>query len=144
MAKVLILEHRVHKDLSDVLLNATVNSIAQRNVECDVIGVPELWDLPIVVRYNIRSMELRVNQNRYMGYVLLGTAPFMNEVPLAYPLTNIYDDIAKVKMQFSVAVGVGIVNTPNKEDALRIAPSIGWEAAVNCFKLLSIKKGLGL
>lgn len=143
-SKIMILEHRVHTDIADLMLEGAVNCIAQQEVECDVISVPDLFDLPVVVRYNLRSMELRVNESRYMGYVLLGTTPLSGEDKLPYSLSKIYEDIERIKLRFSIAVGVGIIETETKEYALKFASVVGREAAVKCFKLLAIKKGLGL
>ncbi len=143
-SKIMILEHRVHADIADLMLDGAVNCIAQQGVECDVISVPELFDLPVVVRYNLRSMELRVNESRYMGYVLLGHTPLAGEPRMIYPLKSIYEDIERIKLRFSIAVGTGIMEPESKEQALKLASVVGREAAVNCFKLLAIKKGLGL
>jgi 6,7-dimethyl-8-ribityllumazine synthase len=142
-SKIMILEHRLYSDISDALLKGALSSISQQGVECSVIPVPELYDLPVVIRYNLRSMELRVNESRYMGYVLLGCMPF-DEGAAKYGYKDIICDIERLKLKFSIAVGTGIIDTRDRATALRIAPDMGREAAVNCFKLLSIKRSLGL
>ena len=142
MSKILIVEHRRYTEIADALLKSVLNSISGHGVEYELISAPRLRDLPVTVSYAEASPRSRT-MSGYLGYILLGTRFAEEDVGHEYPLTCILQDIEKIKLDKAVVIGTGIIsgcNTP--EEAVAIAPEVGRMAAINCLKLLAIKRSL--
>lgn len=141
--KILILEHRVYNDIADIMLKSVANCVSQQGMECDVIAVPRLRDLPVAVVFN-EAAAAKSGQNIYEGYVLLGARLTTDELNKMYSITNILTDIEKVKLDKAVALGTGIVLADTEAEASAKAAETAREAAINCFKLLAIKRSLSV
>ena len=142
MSKILIIEHRRYNNISDVLLKSVLNSISDNGLKYELISVPRLRDLPVTVSYAESSTRSRMS-NGYMGYILLGVRLASEDVGHEYPLTYILQDVEKIKLDKAAVIGTGIVSGCNTlEEAMAAAPEVGRMAAINCLKLLAIKRSL--
>jgi 6,7-dimethyl-8-ribityllumazine synthase len=142
MSKILIIEHRRYNDVADLLLKSVINTISGNGVEYDLVSVPRLRDLPVTVSYAEASPRARM-MSGYIGYILIGARLAEEEKFHEYPLTCILQDVEKIKLDKAVAIGTGIVSGCNTvEEALAVAPEVGRMAAINCLKLLAIKRSL--
>ncbi len=142
MGKILIIEHRRYNAVADILLKSVINSISESKMEYKIVSVPRLRDLPVTVSYAQAASEFK-REDCYIAYILLGTRLAEEEKFHEYPLNYILQDVEKVKLEKAVVIGTGIVSGCNNEaEAAAVAPEVGRQAAINCLKLLTVKRSL--
>lgn len=146
--RILIVEARFYDDITDNLVKGAIKELAAVGAGYKRVIVPGIFEIPAAIRFAIRSMEMRVSEERYAGYVTLGCA-IKGE-------TDHYENICREAMagvqelalQYTLAVGNGILTVRNRQQAIeRSLPerrNFGGQAARACLRMIDIKKELGL
>ena len=146
--RILIVEARFYEDISDQLVEGAVAALEEAGVSYKRIAVPGAFEVPAVIRFAIRSMEVRSAEQRYAGFIALGCV-IRGE-------TDHYDHICRetsralmdLSVNFSVALGFGILTCENYEQAWARAAvdqkNKGADAARACLRMMELKKTLRL
>ncbi len=146
--RVLIVEARFYDDITDHLVKGAVQELTEHGVGYKRVIVPGALEIPAVIRFAIRAMELRAIEERYAGYVVLGCV-IRGE-------TDHYDQVCRESMrgvqdlilEYSLAVGHGILTCGTREQAVERAridqKNLGGRAASACLSMMRIKKEIGL
>jgi 6,7-dimethyl-8-ribityllumazine synthase len=145
---ILVVEARFYEDIADNLVAGATAVLDQAGIPYDRIAVPGVFEVPSVIRYAVRSMEVRAATRRYGGFISLGCV-IRGE-------TDHYDHVCReaaralmnLSIQYSLAHGFGILTCDTFEQAVvRADPNgknYGGRAATACLRMIEIKKSLNL
>jgi 6,7-dimethyl-8-ribityllumazine synthase len=147
-ARILIIEARFYEDVSDHLLRGCVQELTERGAGYRRIIVPGILEIPAVVRYAVRTMELRTIEHRYSGYVVLGCAIKGETDHYEHVCRESMSGLTRLTIDYSLALGNGILTCPTRQLALdRARPdgkNLGAKAARACLRMIEVKRELGL
>ncbi|MQX35052.1 6,7-dimethyl-8-ribityllumazine synthase [Roseospira navarrensis] len=146
--RILIVEARFYEDITDQLVRGCVQELTASGFGYKRIIVPGVLEIPAVVRYAVRAMELRATDHRYSGYVVLGCAIKGETDHYEHVCTEAMSGISRLVLDYSLAMGNGILTCPTRQLALdRARPdgkNLGGKAARACLRMIEIKRELGL
>jgi 6,7-dimethyl-8-ribityllumazine synthase len=146
--RILIVEARFYDDITDQLVRGAIDELSSRGAGFKRIIVPGVMEIPAVIRYAIRAMELRATDQRFAGYVVLGAVIRGETDHYDHVARTAMDAVSDLTMQYSLAVGNGILTTENKEQAMERARTdrrnLGAAAAKSCLRMIDVKRELGL
>ncbi len=146
--RLLIVEARVHDDITDELVRGAVEMLTRHGAGYKRIIVPSILEIPAVIRFAVRSMEVRATDQRFAGYVVLGCAIKGETDYYEHACTQAMSGVQQLALQFSLAIGNGILTCPNDELALARARvddgNFGGLAAETALRMIAVKKELGL
>jgi 6,7-dimethyl-8-ribityllumazine synthase len=125
--------------VSEALIAGALSVLDSHDIASKVVEVPNISQIPAVVRFAVRTMELRTGEDKFSGYVLLGASPAVQEPFAAVAMRTLFHGIQKLKMDYCLAIGQGVM-FPEDTDAGKV----GAEAAEECLRMLDIKRELGL
>jgi len=144
----LIVEARFYDDITDELVRGAVEALARQGAGYKRIIVPGVLEIPAVIRFAIRSMELRATDHRFAGYIALGCAIKGETDHYDHVCTQTMNGIQDLTLQYSLAVGNGVLTCPSHELALTRARvdkgNHGGRAADAALRMIAVKKELGL
>ncbi|WP_245182579.1 6,7-dimethyl-8-ribityllumazine synthase [Haematospirillum jordaniae] len=146
--RVLIVEARFYDDITDHLVKGAIQELTEHGVGYKRIIAPGILELPAVIRFAIRAMELRAIEERYAGYVVLGCAIRGETDHYEHVCREAMRGIQDLILEYSLAVGNGILTCGTREQAVERArfdqKNIGGKAAAACLSMMQIKKEIGL
>ncbi|ABC22622.1 6,7-dimethyl-8-ribityllumazine synthase [Rhodospirillum rubrum] len=146
--RILIVEARFYEEITDNLVRGAVQALTAAGAGFKRIIVPGIIETPAVIRYAVRSIELRATDHRYAGYVVLGCAIKGETDHYENAARVAMDGIKDLTLQYSLAVGNGILTCRTGEQALvRSDPAgrdFGGQAARACLRMLDVKREMGL
>lgn len=146
--RILIVEARYYDDITDMLVKGCVEELTSKGAGYKRIIVPGVLEVPAVIRFALRAMELRATEVRFAGYVAIGC--------VVRGETDHYDHVCRegigglydLAHQYSLAVGNGILTVNNREQALERADpgrrNAGGRAASACLRMIDVKREFGL
>ena len=132
--KVLIVESRYYEDISNLLLDATIEELTINKIKFEKIKVLGALEIPILIKKAIIS-------NKYDGYIALGCV--IRGETSHYELVSNYS--AKALMDLAIQNTIPITNSiltvENKEQALiradKSKKNVGGHAARACIELIN-------
>jgi len=146
--RVLIVEARFYDDITDELVRGAVEALSRHGAGYRRIIVPGILEIPAVIRYAVRAMELRATEIRFAGYVVLGCAIKGETSHYEHVCTQAMSGVQQVTLQYTLAVGNGILTCPTYELAMERAKvsggNHGGRAAEAALRMIAVKKELGL
>ena len=146
--RILIVEARFYDDITDNLVRGAVAELASQGAGFKRIIVPGILEIPAVIRYAIRGMELRSTDQRYSGYVVLGCAIKGKTDHYEHVSRESVAGVQNMALQYSLAVGNGILTCHSMEDAEERADperrNYGGKAAAACMRMIAVKHEMGL
>ena len=132
--KVLIVESRYYEDVSNLLLDASIEELTNNKITFDKIEVLGALEIPILIKKAIIS-------NKYNGYIALGcvirgeTSHF--DIVSNYSAKALMD----LAIQNTIPISNGILTVENKEQALiranKSKKNVGGHAARACIELIN-------
>lgn len=144
----LIVESRFYDDISDQLVKGAVQELTAQGAGYKRIIVPGILEIPAVIRFAVRAMELRATDTRFAGYVVLGCAIKGETDHYEHVCHQAIDGVQKLALQYSLAVGNGILTCRNREQALTRArvdeKNFGGKAAAAAMRMIQVKREMGL
>jgi len=147
-ARILIVEARFYEDIADHLVRGAVQELGTAGVGYRRVIVPGILEIPAVVRFAIRAMELRATDHRYAGYVVLGCAIKGETDHYEHVCRESMAGVQQLTVQYSLALGNGILTVPNRQlavDRARVdGRNLGGKAARACLRMMEIKREMGL
>ena len=101
-------------------------------------SVPTVFEIPVAIRYAIRSIEIFPARKRFDGYIALGCLLNGKENHHGPQCSQTLQNLA---IQFSLAMGCGLVTAPSQEEAWTHANSenTGASAAQTCLDMIKLK-----
>ncbi|MFN3077789.1 MAG: 6,7-dimethyl-8-ribityllumazine synthase [Alphaproteobacteria bacterium] len=146
--RILIVEARFYDDITDNLVRGAVLELTAQGAGYKRVIVPGILEIPSVIRYAIRAMELRASENRFAGYVVLGCAIKGKTDHYEHVSQQCMEGVQSLALQYSLAVGNGVITSPNYELAVDRASvegrNFGGRAAKACLRMIAVKRELGL
>lgn len=146
--RILIVEARFYEDIADHLVKGAVQELTAQGAGYKRVIVPGVLEIPAVIRFAIRSMELRATDTRFAGYVVLGCVIKGQTDHYEHVCTQAMRGLQDLALDYSLAVGNGIITSPNRELAMERArvdgKNLGGKAAKACLRMIDIKRELGL
>lgn len=146
--RILIVEARFYDDITDDLVKGAVAELTAKGAGYKRIIVPGILEIPAVIRYAIRAMELRATEHRFAGYVVLGCAIKGLTDHYEHVSRASVDGVQNLALQYSLAVGNGIITCHDYDHAVeRASPegrNFGGRAATACLRMIAVKHELGL
>ena len=132
--KVLIVESRYYEDISNLLLDATIEELTINKIKFEKIDVLGALEIPILIKKAILS-------NKYDGYIALGCV--IRGETSHYELVSNYS--AKALMDLAIQNTIPITNSiltvENKEQALiradKSKKNVGGHATRACIELIN-------
>jgi len=146
--RILIVEARFYDEITDELVRGAVEALTRHGAGYKRIIVPGILEIPSVIRYAVRAMELRATDFRFAGYVVLGCAIKGETDHYEHVCTQAMTGVREMALQYSLAIGNGILTCPTEALALsraRVAEgNHGGRAAEAALRMIAVKKELGL
>lgn len=146
--RILIVEARFYEDIADHLVKGAVQELTAQGAGYKRVIVPGVLETPAVVRFAIRAMELRATDTRFAGYIVLGCAIKGETDHYEHVCREAMGGIQKLALDYSLAVGNGILTCQTRQQALDRArvdgKNLGGKAAKACLRMINIKRELGL
>ncbi|EKV31592.1 6,7-dimethyl-8-ribityllumazine synthase [Caenispirillum salinarum AK4] len=144
----LIVESRFYDDISDQLVKGAVQELTAQGAGYKRIIVPGILEIPAVIRFAVRAMELRATDTRFAGYVVLGCAIKGETDHYEHVCHQAIDGVQKLALQYSLAIGNGILTCRTREQALTRArvdeKNFGGKAAAAALRMIQVKREMGL
>ncbi|KAF0118737.1 MAG: 6 7-dimethyl-8-ribityllumazine synthase [Rhodospirillaceae bacterium] len=146
--RILIVEARFYNDVTDNLVRGAVTELTGKGAGYKRLIIPGILEIPAVVRYAVRAMELRATDQRFAGYVVLGCAIKGETNHYEHVCREAMSGVQQIALQYSLAVGNGILTCPTHELALRRSDPAGGNhggrAAAAVLRMIQVKRELGL
>lgn len=146
--RILIVEARFHDDVADELVRGAVETLTRLGAGYKRIIVPGILEIPAVIRYAVRAMELRATDLKFSGYVVLGCAIKGETDHYEHVCTQAMNGVQQLALQYSLAIGNGILTCPNHALAMSRArvgeDNYGGRAAEAAMRMIAVKQELGL
>lgn len=146
--QILIIDSESNKEITERLVQGAVQALEEEGLQYRRITVPSLLEIPIILRYAIRSMEIHSTDISYAGYVVIGSILGEDNAFKKEIFHEAMKHIQNISVQFSLALGNGLMYADYYEKAMEAADingeNCGGKAAERCMKMLKIKNNMGL
>ena len=145
---IMIIESRFYTEVSDELAKGAIQVLSESGFTYERVQVPGALEIPSVIRYAIKSMQLFCGDDRFDGFITLGCV-IRGE-------TGHYDQVCNesmrgvqdVALEYALAIGNGILTVENMEQAMKRAKvsegNKGGVAAQTCIDMIKVKNRFGL
>lgn len=146
--KILIVEGRFYEDIADALFEGAKVVLDEAGMEYERMPVPGAFEVPQAIRFAIRSMEIGSAMNRYAGFIGFGCVIRGETSHYDYVCQESARALMDMAMNYSVALGYGILTVENREQAWARADMTkknkGGDVAKACLRMMEVKKHLRL
>ncbi len=143
-AKILIVEGRFYEDIADELCKGAARVLDAAGMTYERLAVPGAFEIPQAIRFAIRSMEIGSAMNRYAGFIALGCVIRGGTTHYDYVCQESARALMDIPMNYSVALGYGILTCENREQAWQRADvgkgNKGGTVAMACLRMMEVKK----
>jgi 6,7-dimethyl-8-ribityllumazine synthase len=142
----LIIDSRFYEDLSDELVRGAIAKIDSIGGTYRRVSVPGVFEIPAGIRLAVRSMELvsAAAHNRFDGYIALGCVIRGETDHYEHVSRESLRGVNDLAMQYSIAVGMGILTCNTKEQAMERASvdkgNVGGRAARTAVQMVEFKR----
>lgn len=145
---ILIVEARFYSDITDSLVKGAVTELIDKDASYEHLIIPGILEIPAAIRYVVQATELRTTSRCFSGYVVLGCAIKGETHHYEHICREAMSNVQRLTLQYSLAVGNGILTCPTRALALyRADPARGnrggWAAAV-ALRMIQVKRELSL
>ena len=125
--KILIVVANYYKDISDQMLNTTIN-FSNKKLKCKIIKVPGIFEIPVMISKNIKKYDGIIA----LGCVIKGKTPHFEFISTATT-----DAIMSLSIEHNKPIGNGIITCLNMKQAEVRSKTKGIEAAKAVISVLS-------
>jgi 6,7-dimethyl-8-ribityllumazine synthase len=126
-AKVLIVDGRFYEDISDELCKGAMAVLDEAGMEYERLAVPGAFEIPQAIRFAGFGCVIRGETSQY-DYVCQESSRALMDIV----------------MQYSVALGYGIITVENRDQAWERADitkkNKGGDVAQSCLRMMEVKK----
>ncbi len=146
--KILIVEGQFYEDIAEALFQGAAAVLDEAGMEYERMPVPGAFEVPQAIRFAIRSMEIGSAMNRYAGFLGFGCVIRGETSHYDYVCQESARALMDLAMNYSVALGYGILTVENREQAWARADMTkknkGGDVARACLRMMEVKKHLRL
>lgn len=140
---IMIVEARYYENVADELLKGARDALDRFGASYEIYTVPGAFEIPAAIRYAVRSMDYFTTRRRFDGYVALGCVIRGETSHYDIVCEESARGLQQLALQYTMAVGYGILTTENMEQAMERARldrrNKGGEAANACLELIKLK-----
>lgn len=144
---VLIVEARFYGDIADEMAKGAIAALEAGGATYDRLEVPGAFELPAAIRMNIKAMELVGGHKRCDGYVALGCVIRGETSHYDYVCGECARGLMDLTLEFSIAVGFGVLTVENQEQAWARASvdqlNKGGAVANAALRMIDVKREFG-
>lgn len=141
MTHILIVDSRFYEDIADELLQGATEALNAAGATFDVITVPGAFEVPAAIRFAIET-------GKYDGYVALGCVIRGETTHYDYVCGESARGLTQLAIEYSAAIGYGILTVENKEQAWARADTSegnkGAAAASACLTMIAVRRHFGV
>jgi 6,7-dimethyl-8-ribityllumazine synthase len=142
---ILVINARFYEDVADELVKGAVAAIEAVDGTHLIVEVPGAFEIPAALRMAVRSMELVGGRRRFDGFILLGCVVRGETDHYDHVCREAIHGINDLAVQYSLAVGMGILTCETKDQAMTRASTSsgnkGGQAAAAALKMIDVKRG---
>lgn len=141
---IMIVESRYYEEIAEELIASVVTEIERAGATYERLEVPGAFEIPAAVKYAIRSMDFYSAGRRFDGYVALGCVIRGETTHYDYVCQESARALQDLTIQYSLALGYGILTVENRQQALararRDGQDRGGHAARACLQMIELKR----
>ncbi|MHA1114007.1 MAG: 6,7-dimethyl-8-ribityllumazine synthase [Alphaproteobacteria bacterium] len=145
---IMIVEARFYADIADELVGGAVAVLDDAGVSYERFAVPGAFEIPTAIRYAIRSRDFFAARRRFDGYIALGCVIRGETSHYDYVCGESARGLQDLALQFTLAVGYGILTVENAEQAwaraARDKGDKGGKVARTCLDMIDVKRQFNL
>lgn len=145
---IMIVESRFYADIADELLGGAKAVLDEAGVSYERFAVPGAFEIPAAIRYAIRSRDFFAARRRFDGYIALGCVIRGETSHYDYVCGESARGLQDLILQFTLAVGYGILTVENADQAwaraARDKGDKGGKAARACLDMIDVKRQFNL
>ncbi len=114
---VLIVDARFYEDIADELVRGAVAELEANAATHDRVDVPGAFEVPAAIRFSLRAMDFVGGRRRYDAFVSLGCVIRGETSHYEHVCQESAHGIAQLALDYSLAIGYGILTCDNREQA---------------------------
>ncbi len=141
---IMVVEGRFYADIADELAAGALEALDAAGASYERFEVPGAFEVPAAIQYAIRSMDFFAGRRRFDGYVALGCVIRGETTHYDYVCGESARKLQDLAVQYSLALGYGILTVENREQAWarasRQQKNKGGDAAGACLQMLELKR----
>lgn len=141
MKKILIIQARFYKNISDMLLDGATSILKKNNIDYDIVDVMGALEIAPVI-------SMAISLKKYDGFIALGCVIRGETYHFEIVANESARAISSLSTKKRVAIANGILTTENEDQAITRASKDnldkGGFAALACLRMMAIKEGLGI
>jgi 6,7-dimethyl-8-ribityllumazine synthase len=141
---IMIVESRYYENVSDELLKGARDALDRFGASYEIYTVPGAFEIPVAIRYAVRSLDYFTTKRRFDGYVALGCVIRGETSHYDHVCEESARGLQQLALQYTLAIGYGILTTENMDQAMERARldrrNKGGEAANACIELIRLKQ----
>jgi len=140
----LVIDSLFYPEVSEELVKGALAEIGKSGGTYTRVSVPGAFEIPGAIRMAVRSLELVGGRRRFDGYVALGCVIRGETSHYDHVCQEVTRGLMDIALNFSVAVGNGVLTCENMEQAMyRASPDQGNKggfAAAAAIRMIEVKR----
>ena len=140
---IMIVESRYYEEVAEELIQSVLIELNDAGATYERFEVPGAFEIPAMIKYAIRSMDFYAARQRFDGYIALGCVIRGETTHYDYVCGESARALQDLAVQYSLALGYGILTVENRDQALarakRSVQDRGGHAARACLKMVEHK-----
>jgi len=140
----LVIDSQFYPEVSEELVRGALAEIGRSGGTYTRVSVPGAFEIPGAIRMAVRSLELVGGRRRFDAYVGLGCVIRGETSHYDHVCQEVTRGLMDIAMNFSVAIGNGVLTCENKEQAMeRASPERGNKggfAAMAAMRMIEVKR----
>jgi 6,7-dimethyl-8-ribityllumazine synthase len=140
----LVIDSQFYPEVSEELVKGALAEIGKSGGTYTRVSVPGAFEIPGAIRMAVRSLELVGGRRRFDAYVALGCVIRGETSHYDHVCQEVTRGLMDIALNFSVAVGNGVLTTENLEQAMhRASPDKGNKggfAAAAALRMIDVKR----
>lgn len=141
---IMIVESRYYEEIAQELVTSAIKEIENAGATYERFEAPGAFEIPALIKFAVRSMDFYSAGRRFDGYVALGCVIRGETTHYDYVCQESARALQDLAMQYSLALGYGILTVENRAQAMararRQEQDRGGHAARACLKMLEHKR----
>lgn len=141
---IMIVESRYYEEIAEELIASVITEIEAVGATYERFEVPGAFEIPTAIKFAIRSMDFYSAGRRFDGYIALGCVIRGQTTHYDYVCQESARALQDLAVQYSLALGYGILTVENREQAMararRDEQDRGGHAARACLKMIEHKR----
>lgn len=145
---IMIVEAPYYAHIADELARGAIAALEAAGASFERFTVPGAFEIPAAIRLAVEAQSRGTRRLRFDGYLALGCVIRGETTHYDYVCSESARGLQDLALQYSLAIGFGILTVENEAQALARAEvgrrDKGAEAARACLAMIELKRHLGL